>query len=127
MKSPHPIVAATLLLSIAAAWSQTPAPPTEFPSDAQALTAEALQQRLSGKVFNVKTAAGATWRLQYQASGNFYINVGNFSDSGKWRVEGSQLCSEPQKTKAACNEMRLASDTLYLKRDSGEIIKLEPN
>ena len=101
--------------------------PADFPAEAQPLSADALQQRLSGKVFNVKTAAGASWRLQYQAGGFFYINVGSFSDSGKWRVEGSQLCSEPQKSKASCNEMRLAGDALYLKRDSGEIIKLEPN
>ena len=111
----------------AGALAQAPAPPGEFPADAQPLAAEVLQQRWSGKVFNVKTATGTAWRLQYQAGGAFYINVGNFSDSGKWRVEGSQLCSEPQKSKAACNEMRLTGDLLYLKRDSGEIIKLEPN
>ena len=35
--------------------------------------------------------------------------------------------AQPQKTKAACNDMRLAGDALYMKRDSGEIVKFEPN
>lgn len=115
-----------LLTASAAAAAQTAAP-AAFPTDAQPLTAEALQQRLSGKVFSVKAAAGTPWRLQYQAGGYFYINAGGFSDSGKWRVEGSQVCWEPQKTKAACNDVRLAGDSLYMKRDSGEIVKFEPN
>ena len=116
-----------LLMSASAVLAQVPAIPREFPADAQSLTADDLRQRLSGKVFKVNTAAGAAWRLQYQAGGSFYINVGSFSDSGKWRTEESKLCSEPQKSPAACNEMRLVGDALYLKRDSGEIIKLEPN
>lgn len=78
-------------------------------------------------MFKVKTAAGGAWRLQYQAGGVFIFNAGGYSDSGKWRIEDSKLCSEPQKSPAACNEMRLAGDALYLKRDSGEIIKFEPN
>jgi hypothetical protein len=122
------LIAALALCGAATiAQAQAPAVPTEFPSGAQPLTAESLQQRLSGKVFNVKTANGGTWRLQYEPRGYFYINVGSYSDSGNWRVDGSQLCAEPQKSKAGCNEMRLAGESLYLKRDSGEIIKFEPN
>ncbi len=116
-----------LTMSAGAVLAQSPAVPLEFPAEAKPLAADDLRQRVSGKVFRVKTAAGAAWRLQYQAAGSFYINVGSFSDSGKWRIEDSKLCSEPQKSPAACNEMRLAGDALYLKRDSGEIIKFEPN
>jgi len=39
----------------------------------------------------------------------------------QWRVEESTLCTEPQKTRASCNEMRSISDSLYMKRDSGEM------
>ena len=121
------IAALALATATTVAQAQAPAAPPDFPADAQPLTADALRQRLSGKVFSAKPAAGAAWRLQYQASGYFYINAGSYSDGGNWRVEGSQLCSEPQKSKAGCNEMRLAGESLYMKRDSGEIIKLEPN
>ncbi len=100
---------------------------TEFPASAQPLATTALQERIAGRLFHVTTASGVTWRLQYQANGYFYINVSNgFSDTGKWRVESSMLCSEPQKSNASCNEMRLAGDQLYLKRDSGEIIRFDP-
>jgi|APDOM4702015248_1054824.scaffolds.fasta_scaffold157226_2 hypothetical protein len=113
-------------LACGAAFAQTPPVPTEFPSGATPLESNVLQQRLSGKVFRVATASGTVWRWQLQDSGYFFLNVGNFADSGKWRTEGSALCTQPQKSAASCNEMRLVGDTLYLKRDSGEIIKLEP-
>ena len=113
-----------LLMSPLAALAQAPA---EFPAEAKSLAADALQQRVAGKVFNVKPAAGPEWRLQFQANGYYFINAGGYSDSGKWRTEDSRLCTAPQKRPASCNEMRLASEALYLKRDSGEIVKLEPN
>ena len=121
------IAALALFTAATVVQAQAPATPPDFPTDAQPLTAEALQKRLSGKVFSVKTAAGAPWRLQFQGSGYYFINAGNYSDSGKWRTEQSTLCTEPQKRPAACNDMRLAGDALYLKRDSGEIVKFEPN
>ena len=121
------LVPLALVISVNAVLAQPPAIPLEFPADAKPLAPEELRERVSGKVFKVKTAAGGAWRLQYQAGGVFFFNAGGYSDSGKWRIEDSKLCSEPQKSPAACNEMRLAGDTLYLKRDSGEIIKFEPN
>ena len=121
------ITALACLAATAGALAQAPAVPVAFPAEAKALNAEALQAHLSGKVFGVKTAGGATWRLQFQASGYYFINAGNYSDSGKWRAEESNLCTELQRRPAACNEMRLAGEALYMKRDSGEIVKFEPN
>lgn len=116
-----------LSLSCGAALAQSPAMPVEFPAGAASVEPVVLLQRLSGKVFRVATAGGNVWRWQFQSNGNFFLNVGNFSDTGKWRAEGSAVCTEPQKNPASCNEMRLVGDTLYMKRDSGEIVKLEPN
>lgn len=121
-----PIFCATAML-VTSALAQAPAVSGEFPADAKALAADALQQRVAGKVFNVKPATGAAWRLQFQANGFYFINAGNYSDSGKWRTEESMLCTAPQKRPPSCNDMRLAGDALYLKRDSGEIVKFEPN
>ncbi len=111
------------------AQSQAPAPPPagDFLPDAKILSAEALQQRLTGNTFHVERADGNHWRLQYQGSGYYFINTSRgYNDSGKWRVEGSKVCTEPQKTAASCNETRLLGESLYIKREvNGEIIKLE--
>lgn len=98
-----------------------------FPTEARPLSAEALQQRLAGKVFGVKPATGSPWRLQFQTSGYYFIDAGNFRDKGNWRVEQSRLCTAPQTRPAGCNDMRLIGETLVMKRDSGEIVKFEPN
>ena len=121
------ITALALLATTAGALAQAPAVPAEFPAGAQPLTAEALQQRLSGKEFQVPLADGSWWRLQFLSGGNWAIttNRGHKND-GTWRVDGSQMCSEPKKARASCNEMRLLGDTLYLKRDSGEVVKFDP-
>ena len=119
------LAALALLAATAGALAQAPA---DFPVDAKSLAAEMLQQRISGKSFGVKPAKGAAWKLQYEAGGSFSLKTASgYEDTGKWRIEGSQLCTEPSKTRAACNEMRLVGDALFMKRDSGEIVKFEPN
>ncbi len=95
-----------------------------FPEGAAPLSPEALQTAVAGKVFSVKPASGPAWRWQINANGYFFINAGNFSDTGKWSVKDSTFCSEGRQIKAGCNEMRSAGGELYLKRDSGEVVKL---
>jgi hypothetical protein len=124
------LVCVTLLWAAsvsAQAPASAPAAVPDFPRDAKPLSADALRERLAGKVFHVALASGASWRLQYQSGGFYYIKVSTgYSDSGKWRVEDSKLCAEPQKTKASCSDVRLVGDLIWLKRDSGEIVKFEP-
>lgn len=100
--------------------------PTEFPADAVAVAPASLTERISGKVFKVKPANGQTWRLEYKASGYAFLNTsGGFSDSGKWRVEGTQLCADWQRSPSSCSEVRLKDETVYVKRVSnGEVIAL---
>ena len=100
--------------------------PTEFPVDAIALAPASLTERISGKVFQVKPANGPTWRLEYKASGYAFLNTSSgFSDSGKWRVEGTQLCADWQRTQSSCSEVRLKDETVYVKRSSnGEVVAL---
>jgi hypothetical protein len=101
--------------------------PTEFPPGATEIAPAALTEALNGKVFSVKLANNSTWRLEYRANGQFFINTsGGYNDSGKWTVKDSQLCGDPTKSKASCNDMRLVGGRLYMKRDSGEIIELVP-
>lgn len=98
--------------------------PTTFPEGTSTPTATELQVRLSGNVFSVKPFSGANWRLQYKEGGYYFINVGSFTDSGKWNTEDGKLCSMGQKSGGTCNEVRATPDSLYLKRDNGEIITL---
>lgn len=120
-------VVAVTVLACGAATAQTPDASADFPQGAAPLEPAALRQRLTGKVFRVVPKSAAPWRLQFNDNGYYFVNTeSGYSDSGKWRIEASSLCTEPQKTKAACNEMRQAAETLYLKRDSGEIVKFEP-
>lgn len=49
--------------------------PTEFPADSAVLPANALQQRMAGKV--------------YKANGYVYLNtLSGLSDTGKWSAKG---------------------------------------
>lgn len=98
--------------------------PTEFPEGATALTPDALQESLAGKVFTVAPATGTPWRWQFNGNGYFFINIGGFSDSGKWHTKDSALCSEGRHIKASCNEVRSAGGVLHLKRDNGEVVEL---
>ena len=53
---------------------------------------------------------------------------GGYRDTGKWRVEGSQLCVDWQRGSNVCNETRLKDGALYVKRsDSAEILMLMPD
>lgn len=99
--------------------------PTEFPEGATAVAPEALKGSVADKVFSVKPSKGERWRWQFNANGYFYINIGNFSDSGKWETKDSSLCTEGKQIKASCNEVRAKGAELYLKRDNGEVVKLE--
>ena len=100
--------------------------PTEWPSGSQLLSADALRLRLIGKTFVGKPVTGSDVRIQYQET-YAYINVGDFSDSGTWRTEGSAVCNEWRKIRPACSEMRALGDDLYVKRaNNGEIMSLLP-
>lgn len=121
--------AATLLfalLSWALAHAQTTPLPTEFPPDAAPIGADALRERLSGKVFRARIANGDAWRMQYMANGYFFINTDRgFADDGKWRVEDSRFCTELKKVAASCAEARIKGGAIYFKRASnGEVVEM---
>ncbi len=101
-----------------------PAAAQEFPEGSAPLTQESLSTAVAGKVFSVKTAQGPVWRWQFKADGYFFINIGGFSDSGKWTVKESTLCTEGSKINYSCNEVRSTGGELVLRRDNGEIVKL---
>lgn len=103
--------------------------PTEFPADSAVLAADTLQQRMAGKVYKAKLTDGSTWRLEYKNNGYVFLNTGSgFSDSGKWSVQGEQLCTEWKRATSGCSETRANNEAVYIKRSTtGEVVALRPD
>lgn len=103
--------------------------PSEFPADAVVLAADALQQRMEGRVYRAKLADGSTWRVEYKGNGYAFLNTGTgFSDSGTWSVQRGQLCSEWRRATSGCLETRATPDAVYIKRsNTGEVVALRPD
>jgi hypothetical protein len=116
----------TLLLLLATSQAFSEPVIKEFPADAVAIPSASLQEALAGKIYSATPAEGPRWRWQFDANGHFFLNVGNFNDSGKWSAKDNSLCSEGKKINASCNEVRQKGSDLFLKRDSGEIVRMTP-
>jgi hypothetical protein len=97
-----------------------------FPDASTEPPAAELRKLLSDKAFDIKTARGAAWRIQIRDNGSFDITVGAFEDAGEWTTEDGKWCTRPRKGQPACNEMRVAGGSLYMKRDNGEIVQFLP-
>ena len=109
-----------LLPALASAQSGT----TEFPADAKPLETQALQERLKNQVFYIRIGRAES-RMEFKDNGYVFVNAANGStDSGKWRVEGSSICSELRRAAGGCSEVRLVvGELLYLKRlSNGEVV-----
>ena len=102
------------------------APPSVFPATAQTPTADELSAHLGGKVFKGRTSANQGWRLEFKTSGYVYANVSTGAyDHGNWRSEDGKLCVEYRRFfPSGCAEVRIAPQTLYYLRSTGEIITL---
>jgi hypothetical protein len=112
-----------LLLALAGA----PALAQGFPEGATVPAAADLKKHLDGRVFDVKIADGSSWRLEYNARGHYFVNVSTgFNGTGSWRTEEGKLCTHPRGSNETCNDVRMHSGLLHLKRTSGEMIRLVP-
>lgn len=99
----------------------------EFPADAAVPNAGEIKERLSNKVFAVKLADGASWRLEFKANGYFFVNTSTgFQGSGSWIAEDGKICSGLRGNPPTCNDVRVHDEVLHLKRASGEIIQYVP-
>ena len=115
----------TTLCSLAlASHAQTPAnaAPQTYPPDAQQLTAH-----LHGKVFTGQVANGTGWRLEFQPSGYLFMDISNGArDNGPWSTKDGQYCIQFKgRFPSGCSEVRIAPQTLYIKRSTGEIVTLK--
>ena len=108
------------------AWST--AQSQQFPDGATSPSAAEVKRYLDDKVFKIKLADGNSWRLEYKASGYFFVNTSTgFNGGGQWQAEDGRLCGQLKGRDRGCNDVRLHEDVLHLKRDSGEIIQYTQN
>lgn len=117
--------AALCLLGLAAARAQPATPGQEFPADATAPPAQALEASLSEQVFRARFADGQ--QLRYQFKGGFlYVDTSRGGrDTGRWQVREGQLCVEFRQFPSGCAEVRQNGEGLWLRRAStGEVIRL---
>ena len=104
------------------------APADELPEGAPISNAAELKRYLDDRVFKVKLPDGSSWRLEFNSRGHHFVNVSTgFNGQGNWRTEDGKLCTALRGNKESCNDVRLISDVLHLKRDNGQIIQLAPN
>ena len=116
--APAPVVAAPVPSASGA--------PMDFPADAMPLSAEAVSKKVSGVVFDTQLHDGTRVRLEYKGNGYLFLNAPGFANSGPWRAEESRICSQMKNAAASCNEVRERGRQLYVKRDNGEVIALNP-
>ncbi len=113
-------LAALLVFTAIQASAQT----TAFPDGATTPNADDIQKHLAGKTFDVKISDGSTWHVKYDAAGGFeFKSSKGFADHGDWKAEDGKVCSKGTKIPYSCSDVRLSGDTLYLKRDNGEIVQ----
>jgi hypothetical protein len=114
------LLAALLLIPAAAALAQG----TAFPDDAITPSAADIQQRLTGKAFDIKIGDGSMWHVQYGDGGTYdFKSSKGFADHGNWNAEDGKICSKGSKLPYSCNKVRMKGADLYLKRDNGEIVQ----
>lgn len=98
-----------------------------FPSNLTTPTAQELSALLSGKSFRATYADGTPVRAKYGADGGLSANAPGFYDTGRWKAEDGKLCGSLRKIGDFCNDVRLDARGFYLRRNSGEIVRYEPD
>jgi hypothetical protein len=98
----------------------------EFPATSIAPSAQELSAYLSGKSFRGKYADGTPISSKYGSDGSLSASAPNFYDTGKWKTEDGRLCGSLRKIGEFCNDARLDSGALYLRRINGEIVRYDP-
>jgi hypothetical protein len=98
-----------------------------FPDGASTPNAEELKKRLGGNVFSVKLADGTSWRLEFRANGQFFVDTSTgFRSDGQWAAEEGRLCSQLRGRDRICTDARVHNEILHFKRDTGEFIQYVP-
>jgi hypothetical protein len=114
------------VIALGAAATLAAAQPAAFPEAAQLVSGDALRAKIAGKTFKGTSATIKPVKIQFNDNGFvFMTNSTGGQDSGKWRVDGSTLCTELRRNAAStCNEVRVAGEMIYMLRTNGELMSL---
>lgn len=123
------VLAGSLFMLSLSALAQPAALNTDFPADAEMIEGDALRQRMAGKSFKAVAADGVEMRLQYKNDGFAFVDTSRgFRDTGKWRVEGKNVCVEWNRAPSGCSEARAKGEFVHIRRISTpEVLTLKPN
>jgi hypothetical protein len=123
------VLAGSFFMLAVSALAQPAALNTEFPPDAEMLEGDALRQRMAGKSFKTLAADGQEMRLQYKSDGFAFVDTSRgFRDTGKWRVEGKNVCVDWNRAPSGCSEARAKGEFVHIRRVSTpEVLTLKPN
>ena len=88
-------------------------------------TAQELSALITGQTAQGTFADGTAVQSKYGADGTLTASAPSFSDAGRWRVEDGRICGSLRKLGEFCNDARLDSGSLYLRRKNGEIVRYE--
>ena len=97
----------------------------EFPASLVVPTAQELSAFITGQTAQGTFADGTSVQSIYGADGTLIASAPSFSDAGRWRVEDGRICGSLRKLGEFCNDARLDSGSLYLRRKNGEIVRYE--
>lgn len=99
--------------------------PTEFPPDAEAVTAQTFTDQIAGRSFAGVRADGTDWRLDISKDGGLAWFSKGRSRLGKWRFEGGLFCQDMRFEAPSCNELRIRGNTIFYKRNtSSEVVAM---
>jgi hypothetical protein len=123
----HPIRRAAVAMGLAvlagAAWAQV-----TVPEGATTPDAADVKKWFDDRTYKVRFADGTDLRLEYKANGYYWVNTSRgFNSSGTWEAKDGQVCTQLKGRDRSCNDVRMHAGSLYLKRDTGEIVRFDPN
>jgi hypothetical protein len=103
-----------------------------FPHDAVAPSDEELRLRITGKTFHATLSGGGRWEVNYRPGGGFtgktkYQPGKEDNDEAGWTTQNGKLCRVDLEGATVCNEVRVQGSDLYLQRDDGTVVKVEPD
>ncbi len=104
-----------------------------FPHDAVAPSDEELRLRITGKTFHATLSGGGRWEVNYRPGGGFTGKTKfkpdgpEDDDEAGWTTQNGKLCRVDLEGATVCNEVRKQGSDLYVQRDDGQVVKIEPD
>jgi hypothetical protein len=123
-----------LVLAVLAGLLPATAHAQTFPKDTVPPTADELKLRITGKSFHAQLSGGGTWHVDYKPGGGFRMKTRNSLDGpeqvdedGGWEARDGRICRIDLRGATVCNEVRVSGDHLYMLRENGEVVQIDPD